>query len=93
MKILVVGGGGREHALIYKIAQSPLVAQIYCAPGNPGIAELAECVHIAADEIDVLCDFARAEQIDLTIVGPEVPLTMGIVDTFQAAGLEIFGPN
>ncbi|HEY5672656.1 MAG TPA: phosphoribosylamine--glycine ligase [Malonomonas sp.] len=93
MKILVVGGGGREHALIYKISQSPLVTQIYCAPGNPGIAELAECVHIAADEIDVLCDFAKAEQIDLTIVGPEVPLTMGIVDTFQAAGLEIFGPN
>ncbi|HEX9777390.1 MAG TPA: phosphoribosylamine--glycine ligase [Geopsychrobacteraceae bacterium] len=93
MKILVVGGGGREHALVWKIAQSPLVETIYCAPGNPGIAELAECVHIAADEIDALCDFAKAEQIDLTVVGPEVPLTMGIVDTFQAAGLEIFGPN
>ncbi|PLX96636.1 MAG: phosphoribosylamine--glycine ligase, partial [Desulfuromonas sp.] len=93
MKILVVGGGGREHALVWKIAQSPLVEQIYCAPGNPGIAELAECVHIGADEIDALCDFAKAEQIDLTVVGPEVPLTMGIVDTFQAAGLDIFGPN
>lgn len=93
MKVLVVGGGGREHALIYKIAQSPLVEKIYCAPGNPGIAELAECVHIAADEIEVLCDFATAEQIDLTVVGPEVPLTMGIVDTFQAAGLDVFGPN
>lgn len=93
MKILVVGGGGREHALIYKIAQSPLVEQIYCAPGNPGIAGLAECVNIAADEIEILCEFAQAEKIDLTVVGPEVPLTMGIVDTFQAAGLEVFGPN
>jgi phosphoribosylamine--glycine ligase len=93
MKVLVVGGGGREHALVWKIAQSPLVTLIYCAPGNPGIAGLAECVHIAADEIDVLLDFARAEAIDLTVVGPEVPLTLGIVDRFQAAGLEIFGPN
>jgi phosphoribosylamine--glycine ligase len=93
MKVLVVGGGGREHALCWKIAQSPLVEQIYCAPGNPGIAELAECVNIAADEIETLCEFALAERIDLTVVGPEVPLTMGIVDTFQAAGLEIFGPN
>ncbi len=93
MKVLVVGGGGREHALIYKIAQSPLVEKIYCAPGNPGIAELAECVHIGAEEIETLRDFAKAEQIDLTVVGPEVPLTMGIVDLFQAAGLEIFGPN
>ncbi len=93
MKVLVVGGGGREHALIYKIAQSSLVEQIYCAPGNPGIAELAECVQIGAEEIDALCAFAQEEKIDLTVVGPEVPLTMGIVDTFQAAGLEIFGPN
>ncbi|HKJ05591.1 MAG TPA: phosphoribosylamine--glycine ligase [Geopsychrobacteraceae bacterium] len=93
MKVLVVGGGGREHTLVWKIGQSPLVEKIYCAPGNPGIAELAECVHIGADEIDALCDFAKAEQIDLTIVGPEVPLTMGIVDIFQAAGLEVFGPN
>lgn len=93
MKVLVVGGGGREHTLCWKIAQSPLVEKIYCAPGNPGIAELAECVHIGADEIDALCDFAKAEAIDLTVVGPEVPLTMGIVDTFQAAGLDVFGPN
>lgn len=93
MKVLVVGGGGREHALVWKIAQSPLVDTVYCAPGNPGIAELAECVHIGADEIDELCDFAKAEAIDLTVVGPEVPLTMGIVDQFQAAGLEVFGPN
>jgi len=93
MKVLVVGGGGREHALCWKIAQSPRVDTLYCAPGNPGIAELAECVHIAADEIDALLDFARAESIDLTVVGPEVPLTMGIVDRFQEAGLEIFGPS
>ncbi len=93
MKVLVVGGGGREHALVWKIAQSPLVTKIYCAPGNPGIAQLAECVAIKADEIDVLLDFARAEAIDLTVVGPEAPLTQGIVDRFQEAGLDIFGPN
>jgi len=93
MKVLVVGGGGREHALCWKIAQSPLVETLYCAPGNPGIAQVAECVNISADEIETLCEFAVAEKIDLTVVGPEVPLTMGIVNTFQDAGLEIFGPN
>lgn len=93
MNILVVGGGGREHALVWKIAQSPLVDKIYCAPGNPGIAQLADCVHIAADDIEGLCEFAQAEQIDLTVVGPEVPLTLGIVDHFQAAGLTVFGPT
>ncbi|PLX81753.1 MAG: phosphoribosylamine--glycine ligase [Desulfuromonas sp.] len=93
MKILVVGGGGREHALAWKIAQSPLVETVFCAPGNPGIAHLAKCVDIAADNIDALLDFARDEVIDLTVVGPEIPLTLGIVDRFQAAGLDIFGPN
>lgn len=93
MKILVVGGGGREHALVWKIAQSPLVGTIYCAPGNPGIAGIAVCAHIPSDDIESLLDFAKAEQIDLTVVGPEVPLTLGIVDRFQAFGLEIFGPN
>jgi phosphoribosylamine--glycine ligase len=93
MKILVVGGGGREHALVWKIAQSPLVEKIYCAPGNPGIDALAEAVAIGADQIDALCTFAKENAIDLTVVGPEVPLTMGIVDTFQAEGLEIFGPS
>ncbi len=93
MKILVIGGGGREHTLVWKISQSPLVDTIYCAPGNPGIAELAECVHIGADEITALREFAQAEEIDLTVVGPEVPLTLGIVDAFQAVGLDIFGPN
>lgn len=93
MKILVVGGGGREHALCWKIRQSPLVEALYCAPGNPGIAQLAQCVQIAAEDIDALLDFALAEKIDLTVVGPEVPLTLGIVDRFQSAGLDIFGPN
>ncbi len=93
MKILVVGGGGREHALVWKLAQSPMVETLYCAPGNPGIARLADCAHIPADDIEALLDFALAEKVDLTVVGPEVPLTLGIVDRFQAAGLEIFGPN
>ncbi|WP_321530808.1 phosphoribosylamine--glycine ligase [uncultured Desulfuromonas sp.] len=93
MKILVVGGGGREHALVWKIAQSPLVEKVYCAPGNPGMKELAETVHLAVDNIDGLCDFAIKEQIDLTVVGPELPLTLGIVDRFKAQGLAIFGPS
>jgi phosphoribosylamine---glycine ligase len=93
MKILVVGGGGREHALVWKLAQSPLVDKIYCAPGNPGIAEIAECIDIPADKIAALCDFALDQEIALTVVGPEVPLTLGIVDLFQTAGLDIFGPN
>ncbi len=93
MKILVVGGGGREHALCWKISQSSLVEKVFCAPGNPGIAALAECVDIAADDIDGLLAFAQNNAIDLTVVGPEVPLTLGIVDTFQSAGLDIFGPS
>ena len=93
MNILVIGGGGREHALVWKIAQSPLVKKIYCAPGNPGIADLAECVNVAADDIDGLLALAQQLSIDLTVVGPEVALTLGVVDRFQAAGLEIFGPN
>ena len=93
MKILVVGGGGREHALVWKIAQSPLVKKIYCAPGNPGIAGLAECLPIKADEIGKLLEFARAEKIDLTVVGPEQPLSLGIVDVFEDHGLKVFGPS
>jgi phosphoribosylamine--glycine ligase len=93
MKILVVGGGGREHALVWKIAQSPLVKKIYCAPGNPGISELAECVNIPAEEIKGLCEFAKKQKIDLTVVGPEDPLVLGIVDVFTKAGLRIFGPT
>jgi phosphoribosylamine--glycine ligase len=93
MNILVIGGGGREHALVWKIAQSPLVEKLYCAPGNPGIAAFAECVDIPVDKIAALCDFALDKKIDLTVVGPEVPLTLGIVDLFEAAGLTIFGPS
>ena len=93
MKILVVGGGGREHAIIWKLAQSPLAEEIYCAPGNAGIAELADCVNIPAEDVDTLLEFALAEKIDLTVVGPEAPLAAGIVDKFTAAGLKIFGPS
>ena len=91
MKVLVVGGGGREHALVWKIAQSPRVKKIYCAPGNAGISRLADCVPIGASEIDKLLAFAQEEKIDLTVVGPEDPLSMGIVDQFEAAGLRVFG--
>lgn len=93
MRILVVGGGGREHALVWKLAQSPRVTKIYCAPGNPGIAALAECVNISADNVKALCGFAQEHNIDLTVVGPEKPLTDGIVDYFAARGLKVFGPS
>lgn len=93
MKILVVGSGGREHALVWKIAKSPRVKQIFCAPGNAGIAKDATCVPIKAEDIDGLLSFAKKEGIDLTVVGPEVPLTMGIVDVFRRNGLKIFGPT
>lgn len=92
-KLLVIGAGGREHALVWKLAQSPEVGKIYAAPGNPGIAQLAECIDIAVTDIDALCDFAKTKSIDLTIVGPETPLTLGIVDKFKAEGLAIFGPS
>ncbi len=93
MKILVIGSGGREHALVWKLRQSPRVETIYCAPGNAGIASLATCVDISGEDIDGLLEFAGREGIDLTVVGPEAPLTEGIVDRFQAAGLRIFGPS
>ncbi|AEG15273.1 Phosphoribosylamine--glycine ligase [Desulfofundulus kuznetsovii DSM 6115] len=93
MKVLVVGGGGREHALVWKLKQSPRVKEIFCAPGNAGIASLARCVPIGAEDISGLVAFARQEKIDLTVVGPEGPLTMGIVDSFNQAGLAIFGPT
>ena len=92
MKILVVGGGGREHALVWKISQNSKVKKIYAAPGNAGISELAECVDIAADDIEKLKDFAINENIDLTVVGPEAPLVKGIVNIFNENGLKIFGP-
>jgi phosphoribosylamine--glycine ligase len=93
MKILIVGGGGREHALAWKVSLSPKVTKIYAAPGNAGIAQLAECVPIKADDISGLLAFARAHAVDLTIVGPEGPLSAGIVDEFTKAGLRIFGPS
>lgn len=93
MKILIVGSGGREHAIVWKIAQSPLAKTIYCAPGNPGTAEFAENTDISDSDIEKLAEFAKAEKVDLTIVGPEVPLSLGIVDRFQEEDLKIFGPN
>jgi phosphoribosylamine--glycine ligase len=93
MKILVVGGGGREHTLVWKLKKSPSVEEIYCAPGNGGIADIAYCVPIDAANIMELADFAQNIKIDLTVVGPELPLTMGIVDTFNKIGLKIFGPS
>lgn len=93
MKVLVIGSGGREHALVWKISQSKSVDKIFCAPGNAGIAELAECVKIKADDIAGLKTFVIDKKIDLTIVGPEVPLVLGIVDEFQMSDLKIFGPS
>jgi len=93
MQILVVGSGGREHAFAWKIAQSPKVSKVWAAPGNAGIGELAECVNISASDIRLLADHAERKRIDLTIVGPEVPLTLGIVDEFERRSLRIFGPS
>ncbi len=93
MKVLIVGSGGREHALAWKIAQSPLLTKLYAAPGNAGIAQSAECVAIQADDIQGLCAFAKKESIDLTIVGPEAPLVAGMADHFEREGLKVFGPD
>jgi phosphoribosylamine--glycine ligase len=93
MKVLVIGSGGREHALVWKISQSPKVEKIFCAPGSAAIGELAECVIIGPEQIEKLADFAGKEKIDLTVVGPELPLTLGISDLFESRGLKIFGPN
>lgn len=93
MKTLVIGNGGREHALAWKIAHSPQVTKLFCAPGNAGMADLAECMPISATDIDTLAAFVTERKIDLTIVGPEAPLCAGIVDVFQAHGFRIFGPN
>lgn len=93
MKILIVGSGGREHAIAWKVAQSPKAEKIYCAPGNAGIAEYAECVNIGAMEFDRLAAFAKEQKIDLTVVGMDDPLVGGIVDVFEAEGLRVFGPR
>jgi phosphoribosylamine--glycine ligase len=92
MRVLVVGGGGREHALCWKLRQSPLLTDLYCAPGNPGIAEVADLVPIAAEEVQRLADFVTEMKIDLTVVGPELPLTLGLVDELASRGLKAFGP-
>ena len=93
MRVLVIGSGGREHALVWKIKQSPKVEKIFCAPGNAGTSEIADNIPIAADDIGGLLQFALKKEIGLTVVGPEQPLVMGIVDQFELKGLRIFGPN
>lgn len=93
MKILIIGSGGREHVLAWKIKQSPKVKEIYCAPGNGGIGDIAQCVDIKAADIPGLLKFVKEHKIDLTVVGPEAPLVEGIVDTFEQEGLKIFGPS
>ncbi|WP_041314082.1 phosphoribosylamine--glycine ligase [Heliomicrobium modesticaldum] len=93
MKVLVVGGGGREHALVWKLKQSPRVAEVYCAPGNAGIARIAHCVDIKADDVTGILTFAWEKRIDLTVVGPEAPLSAGIVDVFNDHEMPIFGPT
>lgn len=93
MKILIVGGGGREHAIAWKLAQSQKVEKLYCAPGNAGIAEVAECVNIGVMEFDKLVEFAKEHEIDMTVVAPDDPLAAGAVDAFEAAGLRAFGPR
>ena len=93
MRILVVGSGGREHALIWKMKQNMLVEKIYCAPGNGGIADMAECVDIEVTDLKGLAQFSRKQQIDLTVVGPELPLTLGIADVFKEKGLPLVGDD
>ena len=93
MRVLVIGGGGREHALAWKIAQSPLVKKVYCAPGNAGTRSVAENVNISVDRIDELMQFALTNGVGLTVVGPEQPLVAGIVDQFEKNGLRVFGPS
>ncbi|HEY6546828.1 MAG TPA: ATP-grasp domain-containing protein, partial [Vicinamibacteria bacterium] len=93
MKVLVVGNGGREHALVWKIRQSPLVSEVYCAPGNAGIAELADCVPIDTSNIVEVADFAHSIKADLTVVGPELPMVLGIADEFHRRGLSVVSPS
>src|SRR2546423_12333823 len=93
MRILVIGGGGREHALVWKLSQSAQTEKVYAAPGNAGIARLAECINLKPLDLDGLANFADVQKIDLTVVGPEGPLAAGIVDRFEARGLPVFGPS
>ena len=93
MRVLVVGGGGREHALCWAISASPICDKLYCAPGNPGIADVAECVAVSSDDLDGIVAFARQNKIDFVVVGPEAPLVAGLVDRLSAAGIKAFGPS
>ena len=93
MKVLVIGGGGREHAICWKLAQSPRVTELVCAPGNAGIAETARCVDIGVMDFEKMADFAKKEAFDLVVVGPDDPLAAGIVDVLEEAGLRVFGPR
>ena len=93
MKVLIVGGGGREHAIAWKISQSPKVEKLYCAPGNAGIAKVAECVDIGVMDFEKLVAFAGEQAIDLVVVGPDDPLAAGAVDAFENAGIRVFGPR
>lgn len=93
MKVLVVGSGGREHAICWKLKQSPALEELYCAPGNAGIAADATCVDISAEDVEGICGWASENEIDLAVIGPEVPLAMGIVDALEAKGIRTFGPN
>src|SRR5690242_16069957 len=93
MRVLVVGSGGREHALCWAVSASPLCDALFCAPGNPGIAEVAACVPVAATDIASLLDLCRRERIDFVVVGPEAPLVAGLVDALEAAGIAAFGPT
>ena len=92
-RVLVVGGGGREHAIAWKLSQSPYVGRLYCAPGNPGISRVAECVPVKAEDLEGIRDFCVKEGIDLAVIGPEVPLAMGITDLLTAEGIRVFGPD
>lgn len=93
MKVLVIGGGGREHTICWKLAQSPRVERLYCAPGNAGIADYAACVDIGVMEFEKIADFAEQESVDLIVVGPDDPLAGGIVDVLENRGLRVFGPR
>ena len=93
MKVLVVGGGGREHAICWKLAQSPKVTELFCAPGNAGISQQAECIPVDAEDIEGICALAREKEIDMAVIGPEVPLAMGITDELEKAGVKTFGPD
>ena len=93
MKVLVIGSGGREHAIAYKLNQSEKVDKIYAIPGNPGIAEIGECIEGSVEDNQTIVDFAKKNQIDLTVIGPEVPLCNGLADDLEAAGLLVFGPK